>query len=296
MLSAFIQQHAGQAPPGNAAQDPAPLANGNAAPAPTNVVPVETTAPAGNGNGGQGAPAAGNGNGGQGAPAAGNGNGGQGAPAAGNGNGGQGAAAAANGNAGQGEAVPVMDAPRSPVPRTPDPPVRPRSRPVDELLRTAASKSMAKARPPVPRNLFNTPESGAPAQPALTLTPGLGDGATSGSGLDGSPVEEERHGHVEGGTQRSQEHDARPFCAICQDVMDHHQEALQALPCGHCFHVECFQRWRHDSCPICRQHMMMDPWRTPGENNEHPDEEEEEVEVPEPVAPANADDDDLGFL
>ena len=60
------------------------------------------------------------------------------------------------------------------------------------------------------------------------------------------------------------------------------------------------QNWRHDSCPICRQHMMMDPWRTPAPRDSdvnviEPDEDDEE-EVPEQEVPPNREEDELGFL
>ena len=44
--------------------------------------------------------------------------------------------------------------------------------------------------------------------------------------------------------------------------------------------------------PIRRQHMMMDPWRTPQDS----DVIEPEEEVPEQEVPRNGDEDELGFL
>ena len=281
MLSAFIQQHSGQAPPGAAQAPPAvPAASAvpPAVPAASAVPPAvpAASAPSPLGNAAQLGNAA--------------------PPVTAV----EVSAAAVDTVA---EVPPVMDVPQSPLPpRTPEPPVRPRVRPVDELLRTAASKSMAKARPPVPRNLFsNTPEIAPAAEPlTVTVTPGLSGGDQAG--LDGTALEEVRHGDGEGqgGTLRPYE-DTRPFCAICQDVMDHQQEALQALPCGHCFHVVCMQNWRHDSCPTCRQHMMMDPWRTPAPRDSdpnviEPDEDDDEEEVPEQEVPPNREEDELGFL
>ena len=266
MLSAFIQQQSGQAPAANGGQ----------------------VVPAANGNGGQLQA----GNGGQ----AQDGNGGQVA-----GNGGQ------SGADGQMTAVidtgrdvapaPVQDVVSPPPPRTPEAPVRSRrSRPVDELLRTAASKSMAKARPPVPRNLFSAqPEISEP--PNLTLTPltpaplGGNDGEAD-TGLDGIPVQPEEVRDDVVAPPPMQEN-ARPFCAICLDVMNHEQEALQALPCGHCFHTVCMQNWR-DRCPICRQHVQIDPWATPRDDSRDDDLSDDEPEVEVPAA--NGAEDELGFL
>lgn len=68
----------------------------------------------------------------------------------------------------------------------------------------------------LPRNLFNTSEIAPRAEP-LTSTPGLTDGAQAG--LDGTPLQEVRHGDGEGGTiRRPHQQAARPFCATCQDV------------------------------------------------------------------------------
>ena len=180
--------------------------------------------------------------------------------------------------------APVQDVVSPPPPRTPEAPVRSRrSRPVDELLRTAASKSMAKARPPVAET------------PALTLTPaplGGNDGEAS-TGLDGIPVQPEEVRDDGVAVPPMQENAARPFCAICLDVMNHEQEALQALPCGHCFRTVCMQNWR-DRCPICRQHMQIDPWATPRDDSRDDDLSDDEPEVEVPAA--NGAEDELGFL
>ena len=269
MLSAFIQQQSGQAPAANGGQV-VPAANGQ-------VVPP--------GNGGQLQA----GNGGQ----AQDGNGGQVA-----GNGGQSGADGQTAVIDTGRdvaPVPVQDVVSPPPPRTVEAPVRSRrSRPVDELLRTAASKSMAKARPPVPRNLFSTPPE-IPETPALTLTPvplGGNDGEDP-AGLNGIPVQPEEVRDDGVAVPPMQEQNVRPFCAICLDVMNHEQEALQALPCGHCFHAVCMQNWR-DSCPICRQHMQVDPWATPRDDSRDDDLSDDEPEVEVPAATGA--DDEPGFL
>ena len=42
-------------------------------------------------------------------------------------------------------------------------------------------------------------------------------------------------------------------CIVCRNVMDV-KENVKVLPCGHCCHMECLERWLegHTVCPLCR--------------------------------------------
>ena len=44
-------------------------------------------------------------------------------------------------------------------------------------------------------------------------------------------------------------------CAVCLNDFKH-EENLRVLPCGHCFHVECIDKWllKHSAtCPLCQK-------------------------------------------
>ena len=65
--------------------------------------------------------------------------------------------------------------------------------------------------------------------------------------------------HTEGG------HDHRLFvtdeCTLCLEKFG---ETTRALPCGHCFHDKCIQKWfvnrNSHPCPVCRQPSTVSGW------------------------------------
>ena len=64
--------------------------------------------------------------------------------------------------------------------------------------------------------------------------------------------------------QDKDENDSDVKCLVCQFPYEAN-EALNRLPCGHCFHVECVSQWlkSNEVCPYCRQTILQDGANTP---------------------------------
>jgi hypothetical protein len=58
-------------------------------------------------------------------------------------------------------------------------------------------------------------------------------------------------------TTDKDENDCEVKCMVCQFSYEK-KECLRRLPCGHCFHTECVDRWlmAKDCCPYCRQAIV----------------------------------------
>lgn len=41
-------------------------------------------------------------------------------------------------------------------------------------------------------------------------------------------------------------------CSICLSNLSKDETVISKLPCGHCFHTECINKWRQNTCPCCR--------------------------------------------
>jgi len=64
-------------------------------------------------------------------------------------------------------------------------------------------------------------------------------------------------------------------CIVCRSPMEA-EGSVKVLPCGHCCHVECLERWlgRQSNCPLCREDLSF----LRGEERPVDDDEEEQEE------------------
>ena len=54
--------------------------------------------------------------------------------------------------------------------------------------------------------------------------------------------------------QKEESEEEEKICSICLDGMD--SKSMETLlRCGHKFHYPCFQKYKGDSCPLCRRSL-----------------------------------------